>query len=253
MKSSSDLPQGFSHWVLPEMGSSRKGEEPPDMEDLQGLRMPTAEEIEAIQLAAREEGHAEGYKAGHAEGHEAGYQLGRREGLEESRGETKDRLARLDAILKLLNAPLENMDNEVEQSLLRLAIAIAKQIIRRELHQDPQQILGVVREVLSILPVNARHVRLQLNPEDAQLVTKAYADEHMQLEWRIEKDPGLTRGGCRVLTDVSRIDASLEARLASVIAPLLSNERSDKRGEERGEERGWERDDKRDEGQAGHD
>ena len=40
---------------------------------------------------------------------------------------------------------------------------------------------------------------------------------------------GLTRGGCRVLTEVSRVDASLEARLASVIAPLLSEERASER------------------------
>lgn len=231
VKNLSDLPAGYSHWVLPDMGSP-KSPEPEDMGDLSGLRMPTAEEIESIQQEAHHEGHAAGYKAGHAEGHEAGHKQGQRQGIEESRADMQDRLKRLDSILGLLNEPLKAMDDEVEQSLLRLAIAIAKQIIRRELHQDPQQILGVVREVLSILPVNARHVRLQLHPEDAQLVAKAYADEGMTNEWRIEKDPSLGRGGCRVLTDVSRVDASLEARLASVIAPLLSEERAEKGDED---------------------
>lgn len=237
-KSLSDLPNGYSHWVLPEMGAGRQEAEPEDIGDLEGLRMPTAEEIETIQAEARQEGHAEGYKAGHAEGHEAGYKQGQREGLEESRAEMQERLKRLDSILGLLDEPLKQMDDEVEQSLLRLAIAIARQIIRRELHQDPQQIIGVVREVLSILPVNARHIRLQLHPEDAQLVTTAYTEEGMMPEWRIEKDPGLTRGGCRVLTDVSRVDASLEARLASVIAPLLSGEREEDKGKTKGDANG---------------
>jgi flagellar assembly protein FliH len=43
---------------------------------------------------------------------------------------------------------------------------------------------------------------------------------------QIVADPLQTRGGCRVLTDTSQIDASVEARLNAVIAHVLGGERS---------------------------
>jgi flagellar assembly protein FliH len=39
------------------------------------------------------------------------------------------------------------------------------------------------------------------------------------------EDPVITRGGCKVVTDTSQIDATLDSRLASLIAPLLAGAR----------------------------
>jgi flagellar assembly protein FliH len=36
----------------------------------------------------------------------------------------------------------------------------------------------------------------------------------------------IQRGGCRIHTDTSQIDATLDSRLNSLIAPLLAGERS---------------------------
>ena len=58
----------------------------------------------------------------------------------------KARVARLDAILKLLARPLEELDAEVEQQLTLLALTVGKQIVRRELKTDPAQIVAVIRE-----------------------------------------------------------------------------------------------------------
>ncbi len=45
--------------------------------------------------------------------------------------------------------------------------------------------------------------------------------------WRIQDDPTLTRGGCRVETNTSSIDASVERRLGAVIAKVLGDERKE--------------------------
>jgi flagellar assembly protein FliH len=52
---------------------------------------------------------------------------------------------------------------------------------------------------------------------------KLNAEEHA---WKVVDDPVLARGGCKVLTDTSQIDASLETRLTAILATVLGGERS---------------------------
>ncbi|MBF0254990.1 MAG: flagellar assembly protein FliH, partial [Gammaproteobacteria bacterium] len=161
----------------------------------------------------------------HAEGHEAGYEQGQREGREAMRKEMERRTARLDELAAALEAPLDDLDEAIEESLVSLALAVARQLVRREIRTDPAQIVGVVREAVGLLPANSRNIRIHLHPEDAQLVEDAYSQTGAEHDWRIERDPSLSQGGCLVTTETSRIDASLERRFASTIAPLLNEQR----------------------------
>jgi flagellar biosynthesis/type III secretory pathway protein FliH len=54
-----------------------------------------------------------------------------------------------------LAKPFEVLDAEVERELLTLAMALARQIVRRELKTDPTQIIGIIREAIAALPVAA--------------------------------------------------------------------------------------------------
>ncbi len=202
-------------WLPPEMGAPEEPETEIEEEALPQL--PTAEEIEAIRRQAWEEGQAEG--------REAGFEYARNEAREQARAELEPRLAQLDALLGALNQPFEALDEQVEQELLALIIAVVRQLLRREIQTDPGQIVGVVREALGILPVSARDIRVTLHPEDAELVRQAYAQGESEIHWKIIEDPMIARGGCEVLTATSRVDAGLETRLANVIAPLLAGMR----------------------------
>ncbi|MEO5343030.1 MAG: flagellar assembly protein FliH [Gammaproteobacteria bacterium SHHR-1] len=221
--------KGFQAWLPPDVGDSKRPRPLAVNLKQEKLKMPTAEDIEAIRQSAQEEGYAEGFAKGQAEGqtegHEEGYQKGQREGLEEARQDMQRRLTRLDELAADLEAPLDQLDEEVEESLISLALAVARQLIRREIRTDPAQIVGVVREALGALPANSRKVRIHLHPDDARLVEEAYQQMGSEHEWRIEQDPSLSPGGCLVTSQTSRIDASLERRFASVIAPLLNEER----------------------------
>ena len=43
--------------------------------------------------------------------------------------------------------------------------------------------------------------------------------------WSLIEDPTLTRGGCIVQSEASRIDARLESRIAAIAASALGDER----------------------------
>lgn len=168
-----------------------------------------------------EKAQAEGYE----EGRKQGFEYGHREGLEAGRAEMQQRTARLDELFNALETPFEQLDEQVEQEVVTLVIAMVRQLVRREVKADPAQIIGVVREALGVLPVSARRIRVLLHPDDAELVREAYTLGESDQKWQIIEDPVVARGGCRVYTENSQIDATLESRLNSLIAPLLANER----------------------------
>ena len=198
-------------------------------EEVESLSIPTAEEIEAMQKQAYEEASDQGRMEGLAVGRELGYQEGYAEGREQGYAEGKQQadqlIAHLKEIMSALEMPLLELDAQVEQELVLLAIAVARQLIRRELRTDPGQIIAVVREAMAILPSGARKVSLFLHPDDAELIRAALSVEEEGQAWKLIEDPLLTRGGCRVTSETSTIDATVEKRLSSVIAKTLGGER----------------------------
>jgi flagellar assembly protein FliH len=110
--------------------------------------------------------------------------------------------------------------------LLHLALAVGKQLARRELRIDPAQVIAIIRESLGQLPSAAREVRVLLHPEDAAIVRERLTAPANERAWTIVEDPTLSRGGCVVRTENSQIDARLDSRINSVIASALGDERS---------------------------
>lgn len=206
-----------TEWRPPHV--QRQGESP--VEESRGLL--TAAQLDQIQKAARDEGFEQGRREGLEYGH--------REGLEEGRAAIRARVERLDRLLGALDRPFEQLDQQVEDEVVTLVISMVRQLLRREVRLDPAQIVGVVREGLGVLPVSARNIRVVLHPEDAELVREAYTlGEHDQ-QWQIVEDPVIQRGGCRIHTDTSQVDATLDSRLNSLIAPLLAGQRAQDNGE----------------------
>lgn len=196
----------FRRWEAPSMDVPSP---PPEASREAGLL--TAERIEQIERQAHEEGFEAGYK----------------EGLERGREEIERRARVLDRLMGNLADPLAAVDEEVEHELVAIAVAMARQLVRREIRQDPGQIVAVVREAMAVLPSSARSVELRLHPEDAAVVREALHVSEDERRWRIVEDPVLSRGGCRINTETTQVDATLESRLNAVIAQVLGGEREE--------------------------
>jgi flagellar assembly protein FliH len=173
----------------------------------------------------------ENEKANHARGYEQGLAAAQAE-INRRVGELSSRIARLDAILKLLSRPLEDLDAEVEKQLTLLALTVGKQMVRRELKTDPSQVIAVIRESVGRLPAAARDVRVHLHPEDAAVVRELLSTPSSERAWSIVEDPALSRGGCVVRTDTSQIDARLDSRLNAVVSAAFGDERAPARSTE---------------------
>jgi hypothetical protein len=93
---------------------------------------------------------------------EHGYKAGHVEGVRKGEAELKVRIAEVDvkitalqAIIETLAKPLEELDAGIETELTRLAMIIAKHLVRRELRLDPTQVNGIVRHTVGLLPIAA--------------------------------------------------------------------------------------------------
>lgn len=185
----------------------------------------TAEQIEAIQKQAYAEAFEQGKQQGYAEGKKEGFEAGHKQGYEENQHLLQKQAAEFNGLLESLSEPFKSLDEAIEQELVKLTIAIASQLIRRELKLEPGEIVGVVREAINALPLASQKVTVNLHPDDAALVRSALKLDESMPPWRLQENPLLSRGGCTVETEVSRIDASVESRLAAVVATVLGGER----------------------------
>ncbi|HHO67452.1 MAG TPA: flagellar assembly protein FliH [Gammaproteobacteria bacterium] len=174
-----------------------------------GQRPLTARQLEAIQDQARREGFEQGLAEGRAAGQD----------------EFSSRVALLEQLLGAFANPFEELDEGVEQQLAQLAMLVARQLVRRELKTDPGQVIAVVRAALAELPLASRDIRLALHPDDIGLVREALSMGEDEQRIHIVEDPVQSRGGCRIETDTSQIDASVESRLNAIIAQVLGGER----------------------------
>lgn len=188
----------------------------PDVDISGGVHGPlTAGQIEKLQKQAYEEG----------------FERGRQDGLKAGEQEAAKQLEYISSIIELFNNPLKELDENVVQQLIDLTTIIAGQVIRRELRADPGQIIAVVRECIKNLPIASRKISIFLHPDDAMLVRGAFSiDENVDQSWQIIDDPVLTRGGCRIEAENSKIDATVEQQLNRVIANLLGGEREQDEG-----------------------
>ncbi len=181
--------------------------------EIGNVKVPTAGDLEKLQEQALQEASKRGYEDGFSKG------------IKAAEAQIAQKVKSLQSIMQSLVNPYEEFDERVENEITSLAIQMSKQLIRRELKADAGQVVGVVKEALTALPSSSQNIKLFLHPEDAELVKSALSLED-EARWEVVEDPVITRGGCRVETDVSTIDATVENRLLAIIAQALGDERA---------------------------
>ena len=200
--SSSVTKKDYERWHLPKVSNS----------DIT-LHGTTAEKLELIQKQAYEEG----------------FRRGESKAYNEKKQELTSNINSLRSIIELLTEPLKDIDAEIVEQLADLSMVVAKQVIRRELHTEQGEIVGIVREAMTALPASTRKIILNIHPDDSELIRNAFSlgqdDDSDELRWKLVEDPMITRGGCILSSKNSRIDATVEARLNRVISTLLGGER----------------------------
>jgi flagellar assembly protein FliH len=160
----------------------------------------TVAEAENIRKLAHDEGLAAGYAAG----------------IEQARGEA----AQIHGVLQGLQNELNQLDEQVTQSLLDLSLEVARKMVCETLQVKPEVILAIVSDAIGNLPPFNQNAHLILRPEDAELVRKHMGEQLSHAGWKIFTDPQISPGGCRVETAHSNVDATTEARWKNIVESI---------------------------------
>jgi len=180
-------------------------------------RYMTADQLEKIQQQAYDEA----------------FQQGLQQGRQQAQAELGQSVSSINSVLNSLAKPLQEVSEQVENELVDLCIAMLKQLVRRELKLDPGQVVAVVREALTALPGSSRNIQVRLNPADIAIVKQALGASEDAQGWRAIDDPVIARGGCRVTTETSNIDNTVDAKIAQLIAQVFGGQRvSDESGKQ---------------------
>ncbi|GHA06125.1 flagellar assembly protein FliH [Oceanisphaera arctica] len=197
----------------PELQESARQQELDQQSELDTLR-------EQIRQQAHEQGYREGLEAGRQQGYDQGLEQGRAAGAEQGLEQTRQALAPLLPLAQNFSMALTNLDDDIAEALVELALNTGRQLAADALKARPEQVLVLVRELLQVEPTLSGSPRLWLHPADLELVQAQLGAELATAGWQLQPDEQLGRGGCRVTSASGELDASWESRWQAITGQL---------------------------------
>lgn len=215
-----DSGEGEEYLVDPRRGdgrsrrsSKRKSASPEDTansiisearQEAETLIASAQDEAESIRLAAQQEGYQAGLAQIEAE----------RQALRDQLAEIKDDTERR----------IEQFWTSIEPELLRLAIEIARKIVRRHIDENDGVTLETVKAGLRQLR-DRQELKIRVNPEDYEVVRERKEDIRSSCDGvrdvEILDDRRVDKGGCLIECGNGHLDARIETQLSEVERALL--------------------------------
>lgn len=202
-------PNSGGQWNASQPGSPKHPSSP---RDLAGQESP-AEDL-ALQLAECQRRLAECQQRHPAEVAQA-RQTGLQEGRAEAAAEVQKAFEQIARALDELAKTKKKVRHQAEHELVKLALAIGRRILHRELSTDPESIEGIVHAALQKL--QHREVsRVRVYPAAIEAVRAALERIGTRSAIEIYADAGLESGGIIFETSVGELDASIETQLQEI-------------------------------------
>lgn len=215
--------------LLPEPHALAAAE--PEDPELVAARVAEAERAaaeEGERLAREEERRREAaaWEARVREAYEKGYAEGRQEGEMAEEARLRGALRAAEDALDELREGEMRWTGAIEENICALAVIVARQVIGRELADDVEPVLELVRSALAEFPVD-QPMRIRLNPNDHSAIVRLAtngADPMKKLtqerDARWLPDPAIAPGGCVVEGRERIIDGRVDVALERIYRRL---------------------------------
>ncbi len=167
-----------------------------------GVNFETRMEEEARRSfeAGRARGRAE-VQAGEHEAHAA---------------ERRERAEQLERLTQAFAAARDRYLEQVEREVVKLALAVAARVLRREAQLDPLLLLGAVRVALGQLSASTE-VRLRVPAADLALWSEAVAlVPNLAVKPEVAAGDGMRLGDCVIETVLGSVDLGVRAQLVEI-------------------------------------
>jgi flagellar assembly protein FliH len=173
---------------------------------MRDLPSPSAERLHALEREAFEKGYAEGLRAGeHAAAQQAEPVMQRL-------------VATIDEIASLRTGVMRRSERE----LIRLALAMAERIVRREIDIDKALLSVMARVAIDRLGEHAV-ATIHLHPSDCE-VALSQRDPSQPGPVEIVADVNVPRGGCLVRSAFGSVDMGIDSQMRELARALLGDD-----------------------------
>jgi flagellar assembly protein FliH len=155
----------------------------------------------------------------------SGLEKGRLAGEQEASARLNPVIERFAATINDLASRRSQLRHDAEADVVKLAIAIARRVLHRELNADPEAMLGLVKAALD--KVDSREVqRIRTSPLDAPAIKTNLQRLRPGAQFEIIPDSHLDRGAAVFETARGSLDGSVETQLAEIERGLIDRLRS---------------------------
>jgi flagellar assembly protein FliH len=197
-------------WVESDAAAAAGRRVPTGMPGAAQKGSPEAVDLEARRAAVEREAFAKGFAQGERAGAEAAGK----------RGEVM--LRRLTETLDELTSLRAQMIHQTEHQMVQLALAVARRVVHREISLDRDLLVAMARVALDRLGESAQ-VTVRLSPEDFDATAAARATQWTGTNITVVADSRVSRGGCRIESDLGVMDAGVDAQIQEIARALLGD------------------------------
>lgn len=185
------------------------------------LENKAKEDLERARLdAIRQAGHAKGYEEGFAQGHAQATLEGQRQIAQYIRAEGAQAAQNFARLFAAAEQQIADAEQSIAQGVLELACEVARQVVRRELSTNPNAVLPVIRQSLSLLLSDGKTAVIRLNPQDLELLRDVLRQEFSSMDLTLLPDASLSHGSCLAEAASTVVDGTVQNRWHVAVASL---------------------------------
>lgn len=120
------------------------------------------------------------------------------------------------AIENFMNAKQEIFEY-IAPDILEISIDIARKIVKKEIEQDPQILLGTILDVLKTISKEETKLNIKVNPSQLDLarenITEIKSSIGLEAKTNVISDDTIEIGSCIVQTSNGIVDATIDTQL----------------------------------------
>jgi flagellar assembly protein FliH len=184
--------QGYQRWNTPSLDSSGEA----DLLD---------------QELIRQQAEAEGYA----------------QGMERAKADIDSRLAQLNSLIDMFEAPLDSLEDQLMQRLINAVLLVSKAIVTDAVATDPALVKKLVEYALSQIHQDSDGATtIHVHPDDLPFVRAHLEQRDTAFAWELVPDSNLGRANSTISMGDSWISDSIESRVKSMLDQLMSAARN---------------------------
>lgn len=156
------------------------------------------------------------------EGFEKGLEEGRAQGLAEAKQRLEPVVAAVEEACRKLEQHRKALLWDCEKSLARMAVAVARCVLRREVKADIQAVGEMVSHAIKEVEMNDI-LSLNIHPDDWDALNEVglvgeEAAINLPRGIQVVRDESVGRGGCVIRSEEGSIDGRLDEQLSAILA-----------------------------------